>query len=83
MDTPDPYSAVTGNQSRFDAAADRRIHRAYRHLQRARQDGDFRRILKWKTRVDDLLDECMQSQQLSSNDILRHSDNHTSAQAGK
>ena len=83
MDTPDPYSAITGNQARFDAAADRRSHRAYRHLQRARQDGDFRRILKWKTRVDELLDECGQSQQLSADDILRHADDHTSAQADK
>jgi len=83
MGTPDPYSAVTGNQSRFDAPADRRIHRAYRHLQRARQDGDFRRILKWKTSVDHLLDECAQSQQLSSNDILRRADNDSSAQADK
>jgi hypothetical protein len=73
MGTPDPDFAVNRVQTRFEATVARRIYRAYRHLQHARRDGDFRLIMKWKTRVDDLLDECMQSRQLSANDISRHS----------
>jgi hypothetical protein len=70
MGTSDPDGAVNRVQTRLEATAARRIYRAYRHLQHARRDGDYRLIMKWKTRVDDLLDECIlagcrRSQQLA------------------
>ncbi len=49
---------------RLDASINRRIFRAYRHLQRARLDGNYRLIVKWSVRVDELLDGARSGRQL-------------------
>jgi hypothetical protein len=47
-----PASRATSSETLLN----RRIYRAYANLQRARIDGSYAAIVKWTTRMDELLD---------------------------
>lgn len=59
LGTHDISAACGHGGDAFDAALSRRIYRAYQNLQRARVDGNYARIVRWKLRVDELLDAQM------------------------
>lgn len=64
--THDTSAAHDRGDDVFDVAVSRRIYRAYQQLQRARADGNYECIVKWKSRVDELLDAQLPSRPKTS-----------------
>jgi hypothetical protein len=57
--TSAPASCIVSRTARApssDTLLNHRIYRAYLNLQRARVDGRYTAIVKWNTRMDQLLD---------------------------